>query len=495
MNFKDDDKLNREKYADFLIEIITNNKKYKRESDSNSFVLAIDSSWGTGKTTFLNMLEDKMINIKDNKYTIVKYNAWKSDAWKNPFETLMYTILENKIFNATDDENNLKQIGKDLKDIAKEIGKGFIKKQFSKIISEDIIEEIDEKIIQSGDYKKFVNNKSFEYDFFKEYKQYNNSIESMKKNLRKVCEKTQMIVFIDELDRCKPTFAIELLEMIKHLFDVENMTFIFALDIGQLSYSVQSVYGSGIDSTGYLCRFFDYISKLPKVDTDTYIDSILEKNKLLNYDLKKEYNNQGIFKQITFSSIFKELANLYNLSLRDINTIYSNFLLFEKMELSKVRNINAYELYLLLLVMKYKDSSCFEKIFIKKSKINKEDFIEKAKILIEDTYKSRGLLEFIIQNDEIIEKMDIAGDYNPGFKIKKVDIQQRKITIRKNESFAASYEESFKEDSVFCNVLFYTDIIKWEEIKNLHLKDFIHRKLEMFDFSWKNELEINSKEE
>ena len=494
MNFKDDDKLNREHFADFIIEIITNNKRYKRESDSNSFVLAIDSSWGTGKTTFLNMLEDKMNNIENNKYTIINYNAWKSDAWKNPFETLMYTILENKIFNSIDDIDNLKEIGKDLKEVAKNIGKGFVKKQLSKIISEDVVESLDKEVIQSGDYKRFIDNTSINYDFFKEYKEYNNSIELMKNNLKKVCEKTQIVVFIDELDRCKPTFAIELLEMIKHLFDVENMVFVFALDISQLSYSVQSVYGIGIDSTGYLCRFFDYISKLPKFDTDTYIEAVIEKNKLINYDLKKEYNNQGIFTQITFSSIFKELANLYNLSLRDINTIYSNFLLFEKIELSKVRNIVAYELYLLLLIMKYKDPKCFEKIFINKIKVDKEDFIEKAKTLREDVYKRKGLLEFIIQNDEKIERLDISGDYNPGFKIRKIDIQQKKVIIRKNNGYT-SYEEKFMEDSIFCNILFYNDIIKWEEIKNLHIKDFIHRKLEMFDFSWKEDLEFNKEKE
>ena len=162
MNFKNDDKLNREHFADFLIEIITNNKKYKRECDSNSFVLAIDSSWGTGKTTFLNMLENKMSNIENNNYTIIHYNAWKSDAWKNPFETLMYTILENKVFNTVDDNNNLKEV-------AKNIGKGFMKKQLSKIISEDFVEALDKEVIQSGDWKRFVNNKSIDYDFFKEY--------------------------------------------------------------------------------------------------------------------------------------------------------------------------------------------------------------------------------------------------------------------------------------------------------------------------------------
>lgn len=484
MNFKEDDKLNREHFGDFLIEIITNNKRYKRESDTNSFVLAIDSSWGTGKTTFLNMLEDKMNNIKNNNYVIINYNAWKNDLWKNPFETLMYTILENKIFNATDDINNFGKIGKDLKEVAKAIGKGFVKKQLSKIISEDIIEEIDKQVIESGDCKRFIDNTSIDYDFFKEYEEYSNSIESMKKNLKKVCEKTQIVVFIDELDRCKPTFAIELLEMIKHLFDIENMVFVFALDVTQLSCSVKSVYGNEIDATGYLCRFFDYISKLPKFDIDTYIDSILEKNRLINYELKREINIQGIFKQITFSSTYKELANIYNLSLRDINTIYSNFLLFEKMELVEVQNIIAYELYLILMVMKYKAPKCFEKIFIEKIEVPEEDFIRKLKIL--EQYSNKDILNFIIQNNKVIEELDYGEEYDSGHKIKNVDIQNNTVIVKRNDSLT-SYQENIYHDSIFCNSLFYNDIRKWNEIKKLYLKDFIHRKLEMFDFSWKEE--------
>lgn len=381
MNFKDDDKLNREHFADFLVEIVTNNKRYKRESDSESFVLAIDSSWGTGKTTFMNMLEDKMCNIQSNRYTIIQYNAWKNDSWDNPFETLMYTILKNNIFNTTDDKDNLKKLGNNLKGVAINIGKGFLKKQLSRMVSEEVVDDIDEKFLKSGDYKRFIDNSSIDYDFFQEYKEYEDSIKSMKETLKDVCKKTQLVIFIDELDRCKPTFAIKLLEVIKHLFDVENMIFVFALDIAQLSYSVQSVYGSGIDSTGYLCRFFDYISKLPKIDTNIYIDFIVEQNKLINCDLESEVDINGKFIQINFSSVFQELANIYNLSLRDINTIYSNFLIFEKMELSEVQNLKAYQLYLILLIMKYKDPNCFNKIFISKEQVKEESFIKKTREL------------------------------------------------------------------------------------------------------------------
>lgn len=177
----------------------------------------------------------------------------------------------------------------------------------------------------------------------------------MKKILKKICENKKIIIMVDELDRCKPTFAIELLEVIKHLFDVENMVFIFALDIKQLSYSVQSVYGTGIDSTGYLCRFFDYISKLPKID---------------------------------------------------INTIYSNFLIFEKMELSNITNIIAYKLYLLLMIIKYKDLKCFEKIFIFNENISEESCIKKIqKNNNKNTNDYSELLSVLNSKNEIISNM------------------------------------------------------------------------------------------
>ena len=59
----EEDKLGRKKYAEFLTEIISNPEKYKRKSDSDSFSIAIDSGWGTGKTTFIEMWIDYLKNI------------------------------------------------------------------------------------------------------------------------------------------------------------------------------------------------------------------------------------------------------------------------------------------------------------------------------------------------------------------------------------------------------------------------------------------------
>lgn len=61
--FIDDDKLNRKRYADFLRTIIDNSDKYKRNNVEKSYVIAVDSSWGTGKTYFTDMFENYLLGF------------------------------------------------------------------------------------------------------------------------------------------------------------------------------------------------------------------------------------------------------------------------------------------------------------------------------------------------------------------------------------------------------------------------------------------------
>ncbi|MBK7493258.1 MAG: hypothetical protein IPI17_15895 [Nitrosomonas sp.] len=67
--------------------------------------------------------------------------------------------------------------------------------------------------------------------------------------------KKPLFIFIDELDRCRPLYAIELLERIKHLFVYQGIVFVIATDTEQLKHSINAIYGSGFDSTTYLRRF------------------------------------------------------------------------------------------------------------------------------------------------------------------------------------------------------------------------------------------------
>lgn len=77
----------------------------------------------------------------------------------------------------------------------------------------------------------------------------------------------KIIVVIDELDRCRPDFAVHLLEQTKSLFASSNVIFVFATDSSQLAKAVGGVYGSGFDTTHFLERFFDERVTMTPVDS------------------------------------------------------------------------------------------------------------------------------------------------------------------------------------------------------------------------------------
>ena len=84
-----------------------------------------------------------------------------------------------------------------------------------------------------------------------------------------------MIVMIDELDRCRPTYAIELLEVAKHLFSVDHIVFVLAINRTELAHSIQAIYGDRFDAEGYLRRFFDIDFQLPEPDRDAFLEAML----------------------------------------------------------------------------------------------------------------------------------------------------------------------------------------------------------------------------
>ncbi|MCD3298235.1 P-loop NTPase fold protein, partial [Clostridium botulinum] len=122
---------------------------------------------------------------------------------------------------------------------------------------------------------------------------------------------SNIVFFIDELDRCRPSFAIELLEVIKHLFNIKKITFVISVDKEQLSYSISTLYGQKMDSDGYLRRFFDLEYKIPVTDKRAYIA-------LNNKEVFKEYKNTK------FLEVFlRELIARDDFSFRDIDKTYS----------------------------------------------------------------------------------------------------------------------------------------------------------------------------
>lgn len=256
-----DDVLQRKKYADFLTQYLI--------AKEGPFVININAPWGSGKTFFI---EHWCEDLK-KEHPCVLFNAWENDFSNDPLLSVISCIEKDlsPLLSVTDKENNeiknrFSSVGEYFKSIApilvrvavsKAIGKDGLEEllQLNEKDSADVVEKVTEKLIQ--------NNKTVE-----------KAIESFEKSLEELIEKLTcnqeylkkpLFIFIDELDRCRPLYAIELLERIKHLFGVPGIVFVIATDTEQLKHSVNAIYGSGFDSTTYLRRFFDqsYTLSLP----------------------------------------------------------------------------------------------------------------------------------------------------------------------------------------------------------------------------------------
>lgn len=301
LNSFTDDLFNRKVIAENLTKII--------ETQDKPMVISLDSDWGTGKTTFVTMWKDLLDNDSNynSKFNTLYFNAWEHDYIKDPLLAI-FSEIETQI---KEDDPKLKQQFDKVKSIIKPCAK-LAATTGLKILTrgaldldkielgdnnEDDLIELAEKL---GDLaiQEVSASKTVRSELKKEMSTYQES--SNKK----------IIFFIDELDRCRPSFAIELLEVIKHLFDINNFTFVISIDKEQLSHSVSTIYGHNMDTVGYLRRFFDLDYKLPKVDIKKYID-------IKNSTVFDKYYNVDCLK-----IFIKELFASEKFSLRDIEKAY-----------------------------------------------------------------------------------------------------------------------------------------------------------------------------
>ena len=109
----------------------------------------------------------------------------------------------------------------------------------------------------------------------RQWRFYRDDIERLVQAVTEGGRKT-LVVFIDELDRCRPPYAIALLEHAKHLFAVPGIVFVVSVDREQLSNSICAVYGERFDADGYLRRFFDLDFALPDPPGKDFVHHLFE---------------------------------------------------------------------------------------------------------------------------------------------------------------------------------------------------------------------------
>lgn len=268
-----------------------------------STVLAIDGAWGSGKTVFVkqllmlsdsaiqdyghNTLDEPAINLLREKQKTFYFNAWEYDYLGDALSALLLKLI------ADDDES---------------LTLGSIKKALSMITASAGLKNLTHDFID-------IDNKTRKADLVKAVKDQVNRHDAVNEFLNKLKGDSERLIFvIDELDRCRPSFAVELLEVVKHYFMRDDVTFIITTNVNQLSHTIKKYYGSDFDGYAYLNKFFDFIFGLRKVNSEDYTRSVL---------------GWGVNSSVV-DGVARDAIEYYGFEMREINSYYSSLRLVSR---------------------------------------------------------------------------------------------------------------------------------------------------------------------
>lgn len=301
------DVLNRKESAEALTEFVL--------SSDDSLVICLDAPWGQGKTTFLRMWEQQ---LKNYKIPTLYFNAWESDFSDDALVCLIGEIsVSIKDLSKTGDESKAREyLGQ-----ARDIGVALLKRSVpvaAKIATAGVLDL--DKVTEQA-LAGFA--ESLAKEQLEKYENSKNALIAFRKALSGLAssitdpENPKPLVFIiDELDRCRPNYSIEILEKAKHFFNVDNIIFVLGADKEQLGSSIKAVYGSGLNVNGYLRRFMDFDYILPAPDKGLFVKALFEKFSFNEYFSQKKARDVQYEGEQSLS-MFSELFEIYKLTLRE----------------------------------------------------------------------------------------------------------------------------------------------------------------------------------
>lgn len=392
------DILNRKETIEDLSKLIT--------SYHEPFVFSINASWGSGKTTFVKLWKaylEKEYGIKS-----IYFSAWEDDFSQEPLISILGELNAYLLSLKPDGviQSKLRSVVDTGSKVVKRALPAFVKGATYGALDIDKGYEAALGAITEQGTKELINKYSENKAITQKFQ------EQLELLLKELDEDKPFIFFIDELDRCRPLYAIELMERIKHIFGVKRIIFILSIDKEQLSISIKSQYGN-IDAENYLRRFIDLEYNLPKANTDDFIDILYSSFGIEEILRSKEINlhTNGYLSNVY---ALKTLSKTLDLSLRQIEQIYTQIsLIFRTIE-PRFFEIH-FRIIILFLVLKSYDSVLYFDYINKKIDGNKiMDIFSKS----DPTFFTENDLGFIFEViiraafKNITEYQSLIDEYN-----------------------------------------------------------------------------------
>lgn len=289
------------------------------EATNQSFVLALNADWGAGKTTFVKLWQAYL--QKEKGMQSIYFSAWEDDFSKEPLISILGEI-KNYIIENCSDEPEIARSFEKAKSIGakvfKRVAPALVKNMTGGLVDCKVIGDAIDDIAEST-VKELIDNYSKDKKITEEFK---NAIQEL---LSKIDAKKPFVIFIDELDRCRPLYAIELLERIKHIFGIDGLIFVLSIDKKQLVESIKSQYGN-IDAQTYLRRFIDMEYNLQNPSLDNFCTYLYHDVYKL-HDVMKAKNIEHIRDDL---DMLKYLMKILRMSLRDVEQMFTRLTIIYK---------------------------------------------------------------------------------------------------------------------------------------------------------------------
>ena len=394
------------------------------ENSGGSPVIALDSGWGEGKSTFIKMWRGYLEHQRDPEIKSIYFDAFENDYQKDPFLTLASEIYQ--LITVEDEERKAKFKDKAAK-AAKSLFRGALKvsvkvgtagivdgsavdaaeKEISNLVSDQVDNLIKERFEHAEKDKLAL-------------KEFRNHLSTFANEMN---GGKPIVFIIDELDRCKPDFALELLEQIKHLFSVKGITFLLVTNREQLEESIKSKYGQGIDPTNYLHKFINVWLTMPRVASE-YEDNGY---KFLQSALSAMKEENEVIANADSVSVLNDIVKFYQPSFREIERMLSYFAIISNM-LDDNRYYENYQ-YMIAMVcyLKACHPNCLKPV---NGQLDSHNIINAARLDEIGSFESYHSLEYV---NKLI-RFDLADDATRQSMLEEKEVQLNR-TVRAPKSY------------------------------------------------------------
>lgn len=310
ITFDSFDKLGRKQLAERLTRVISTFYPFTKEA----YVLSLNASFGSGKTTFLSMWKS---SLEAEGYNVIYLDAWESDFDDEPLIPIISTLM-GAIRPTTIGEKTKAALRGALGATA--LASNGALNKLTGVDVHKIMTTVEEDL---KDTDLVAQGKKIHKEFSYKQKAYATLRESLSEYVASL-DKKPLIILVDELDRVRPDYAVKFLEAIKHIFSIQGICFVLAVDKAQLKNSIEQLYGN-IDFNGYYRRFVTRDFNLPQVNRIPNLREFINEQAIDYFDQK---NNNGITfvfsdkQKNTILSYMVRICRAFEMSPREIQLLF-----------------------------------------------------------------------------------------------------------------------------------------------------------------------------